>query len=185
MAGAIAGQALNHVYVHRSGRVIVVLMLCFLAMSMVQGTTRRLPRMMFWSAALSLSLLGAVLARTTDISMGGGDIGAILLIAIFLIFSFVICYRLTGNLPGPTDGSNARGCFWATALLAQTVASPCADRIIDTRRSVGAPGDRCDRARHHSDHRALFMYAHAALGTVLARFLSVGGWGPRSQDTSL
>jgi uncharacterized membrane-anchored protein len=72
-----------------------------------------------------------VLAEATDISMGVGDIGAILLIAILLIFSFVICCRLTGNLPGPTDGSNVRGFFWATAMLAQTAASACADWIVD------------------------------------------------------
>jgi uncharacterized membrane-anchored protein len=63
--------------------------------------------------------------------MGVGDIGTVLLIAILLIFSFVICYRLTGHLPSPTDGSNVRGFFWTTAMLAQTVASACADWIID------------------------------------------------------
>lgn len=138
MAGEIAGHALNHIYLHRSGRVIVALMLCFLAMSILQGTTRRFPRMIFWSAAFLLSLLGAVLAETTDISMGIGDSGAILLIAILLAFSFVISYRLTGNLPGPTDGSDVRGFFWATAMLAQTVASACADWIIDP----GGPSER-------------------------------------------
>ncbi len=86
MAGEIAGRALNQIYPHHSGRVIVALMLCFLAMSILQGATRRLPRMTFWSAAFLLSLLGAVLARAADISMGGGDIGAILLIAILVIF---------------------------------------------------------------------------------------------------
>jgi uncharacterized membrane-anchored protein len=70
--------------------------------------------------------------------MGVGDIGAILLIAILLIFSFVICCRLTGNLPGPMDSSNVRGFFWATAMLAQTVASACADWIIDP----GGPSER-------------------------------------------
>jgi uncharacterized membrane-anchored protein len=138
MAGEIGGHALNHIYLRRSGRVIVALMLCFLAMSILQGATRRLPRMIFWSAAFLLSLLGAVLAQATDISMGVGDIGAILLIAILLIFSFVICYRLTGNLPGPMDSSNVRGFFWATAMLAQTVASACADWIIDP----GGPSER-------------------------------------------
>lgn len=138
MAGEIAGRALSHIYLHRSGRVIVALLLCFLAMSILQGATRRLPRTMFWSATFLLSLLGAVLAKTADISMGGGDIGAILLIAILLIFSFVICYRLTGNLPGPTDRSNVRGFFWITALLAQTAASACADWIIDR----GGPSER-------------------------------------------
>lgn len=131
MAGEIAGHALNHIYFHRSGRLIVTLMLCFIAMSILQGATRRLPRMMFWSAAFLLSLLGAVLAATTDISMGIGDSGAILLIAILLGFSFVISYRLTGNLPGPTDGTDVRGFFWTTAMLGQTVASACADWIID------------------------------------------------------
>ncbi|WP_210189194.1 hypothetical protein [Bradyrhizobium erythrophlei] len=111
MAGEIAGDVLDHIYLHRSGRVIVALMLCFLAMAILQGTIRRLPRMLFWSAAFVLSLLGAVLAKTTDISMGVGDNGAIFLIAILLIFSFVICYRLTGHLPGPTDGSYVRGFF--------------------------------------------------------------------------
>ena len=138
MAGAIAGQALNHVYVHRSGRVIVVLMLCFLAMSMVQGTTRRLPRLMFWTAAFLLGLMGAVLAEATDVSMGIGDIGPVLFIAVLLIFSFVICYRLTGHLPGPTDGSNVRGFFWTTAMLGQTVAGACADWILDP----GGPPER-------------------------------------------
>lgn len=138
MAGEIAGHALNHIYLHRSGRVIVALMLCFLAMSMLQGATRRLPRMMFWSAAFLLSLLGAVLARTTDVSMGIGDSGAILLIAILLAFSFVISYRLTGNLPSPADGTDVRGFFWTTAMLAQTVASACADWIIDP----GGPSER-------------------------------------------
>lgn len=138
MAGEIAGQALNHIYLHRSGRVIVTLMLCFLAMSILQGATRRLPRLMFWSAAFLLSLLGAVLAEATDISMGIGDSGAILLIAILLVFSFVISYRLTGNLPGPTDGTDVRGFFWTTAMLAQTVASACADWIIDP----GGPSER-------------------------------------------
>lgn len=138
MAGTIAGDALNHIYLHRSGRVIAVLMLCFLAMSILQGAIWRLPRMMFWSTAFLLSLLGAVLAEATDVSMGVGDIGAILLIAILLIFSFVICYRLTGNLPAPTDGSNVRGFFWATAMLAQTIASACADWIIDP----GGPSER-------------------------------------------
>ena len=138
MAGEIAGLALNHIYLHRTGRVIVALMMSFLAMSILQGATRRLPRMIFWSAAFLLSLLGAVLAEATDTAMGVGDIGAILLVAILLIFSFVICYRLTGNLPGPTDGSNVRGFFWATAMLAQTVASACADWIIDP----GGPSER-------------------------------------------
>jgi uncharacterized membrane-anchored protein len=138
MAGEIAGHALNHVYLHRSGRVIVALLMCFVAMSILQGATRRLLRMIFWFAAFLLSLLGAVLAEATDISMGVGDIGAILLIAILLIFSFVICYRLTGHLPGPTDGSNVRGFFWATAMLAQTVASACADWILDP----GGPSER-------------------------------------------
>jgi uncharacterized membrane-anchored protein len=138
MAGEIAGHALNHIYLHRSGRVIVTLMLCFIAMSMLQGATRRLPRMMFWSAAFLLSLLGAVLAEATDISMGIGDSGAILLIAILLVFSFVISYRLTGNLPSPTDGTDVRGFFWTTAMLAQTVASACADWIIDP----GGPSGR-------------------------------------------
>jgi uncharacterized membrane-anchored protein len=138
MAGEIAGHALNHIYLHRSGRVIVALMMCFVAISILQGATRRLPRMIFWSAAFLLSLVGAVLAEVTDVSMGVGDIGAILLIAILLIFSFVICYRLTGNLPGPTDRSNVRGFFWATAMLAQTVASACADWIIDR----GGPSER-------------------------------------------
>ena len=138
MAGEIAGHALNHIYLHRSGRVIVALMTCFAAMSILQGATRRRPRMIFWSAAFLLSLLGAVLAEATDTAMGVGDIGAILLVAILLIFSFVICYRLTGNLPGPTDGSNVRGFFWATAMLAQTVASGCADWIIDP----GGPSER-------------------------------------------
>jgi uncharacterized membrane-anchored protein len=138
MAGEIAGHALNHIYFHRSGRVIVALLLCFLAMSILQGATRRLPRLIFWSTAFLLSLLAAVLAEATDISMGVGDIGAILPLAILLIFSFVICCRLTGNLPGPTDGSKVRGYFWATAMLAQTVASACADWIIDP----GGPSER-------------------------------------------
>lgn len=152
MAGEIAGHALNHIYLHRSGRVIVVLMLSFVAISILQGAGRRFPRMIFWSAAFLLSLLGGVLARTTDISMGGGDIGAILLIAILLIFSFVICYRLTGNLPGPTVGSSARGFFWATAMLAQTVASACADWILDT----GVP----------SEHMAIGLLALGIAATV-------------------
>lgn len=138
MAGEIAGHALNQIYLHRSGRVIVAVTLCFLATSILQGATRRLPRVMFWFAAFLLSLLGAVLAETTDISMGVGDGGAILLIAIPLIFSFVICYRLTGTLPGPADGSDVRGFFWATAMLAQTVASACADWIINP----GGPSER-------------------------------------------
>jgi uncharacterized membrane-anchored protein len=138
MAGEIAGRALNHIYLHRSGRVIIALMLCFLAMSILQGAIRWVPRMMFWSAAFLLSVMGAVLAEATDISMGVGDIGPILLIAILLIFSFVICYRLNGNLPGPTDGSNVRGFFWASAMLAQTVASACANWIIDP----GGPSER-------------------------------------------
>lgn len=131
MAGEIAGHALNHIYLHRSGRVIVALMLSFVATLILQGTTRRFPRMIFWSAAFLLSLLGAVLAETTDISMGVGDNGAILLVAILLVFSFVISYRLTGKLPGPANNSDVRGFFWATAMLAQTVASACADWIID------------------------------------------------------
>jgi uncharacterized membrane-anchored protein len=138
MAGEIAGHALNHIYVHRSGRVIVALMLSFLAMSILQGATRRLPRTIFWSAAFLLNLLAAVLAEATGISMGVGDLGAILLIAILFVFSFVICYRLTGNLPGPADGTDVRGFFWATAMLAQTVASACADWII----APGGPSER-------------------------------------------
>lgn len=130
-AGEIVGRALSQIFLHRSGRVIAALLLCFLAMSILQGTTRRLPRTIFWSAAFLLSLLGAVLAKTTNISMGGGDIGAIVLIAILLMFSFVICYRLAGNVPSPADCSNGRGFFWITALLAQTAASACADWIID------------------------------------------------------
>jgi uncharacterized membrane-anchored protein len=101
MAGEIAGHALNHISLHRSGRVIAALMVCFVVISILQGTTRRLPRMIFWSAAFLLSLSGAVQAEAIDVSMGVGDIGAILLIAILLIFSFVICYCLTGNLPDP------------------------------------------------------------------------------------
>ncbi|SDC20621.1 hypothetical protein SAMN05216337_1001510 [Bradyrhizobium brasilense] len=138
MAGEIAGHALNPIYLHRSGRVIVALMMCFLGMSILQGATRRLPWLIFWSFAFLLSLLAAVLAEATDISMGVGDIGAILLIAILLIFSFVICYRLTGDLPGPTNDSNVRGFFWAAALLAQTLASACADWISDP----GGPSER-------------------------------------------
>jgi uncharacterized membrane-anchored protein len=77
MAGEIAGHALNHIYLHRSGRVIVAMMLFFIAMSILQGAARRLPRMIFWSTAFLLGILGAVLAEATDISMGVGDIGAI------------------------------------------------------------------------------------------------------------
>ncbi|WP_426418715.1 hypothetical protein [Bradyrhizobium genosp. A] len=178
MAGEIAGHALNHIFLHRSGRVIVALMLCFLAMSVLQGTTRRLQRMMFWSAAVLLSVLGAVLAEATDISMGIGDSGAILLIAILLVFSFVISYRLTGNLPSPTDGTNVRGFFWTTAMLAQTVASACADWIIDP----GRPSERlalavialgiAATAGVHSCTRVprsiLFWPAFVLLGTVAA-----------------
>ncbi|QPF83797.1 hypothetical protein IC762_29560 [Bradyrhizobium genosp. L] len=138
MAGETAGHALNHIYLHRSGRVIVALMLSFLATLILQGTTGRLRRMIFWFAAFLLSLLGAVLAETTDVSMGVGDNGAILLVAILLVFSFVICYRLTGNLPGPADDTDVRGFFWATAMLAQTVASACADWIVDP----GGPSER-------------------------------------------
>jgi len=138
MAGEIVGRALSQIYLHRSGRVIAALLLCFLAMSILQGATRRLPRTIFWSAACLLSLLGAVLAKTTDISMGGGDIGAILLIAILLIFSFVICYRLTESVPCPTDRFDVRGFFWVTALLAQSTASACADWITDP----GGPSER-------------------------------------------
>ncbi|WP_035722329.1 hypothetical protein [Bradyrhizobium sp. ARR65] len=87
VAGEIAGHALNHIYLHRLGTVIVALVLCFLAISILQEATRWLPRMVFWSAAFLLSLLGAVLTEATDISMGVGDIGAILLIAVLLIFS--------------------------------------------------------------------------------------------------
>ena len=152
MAGEIAGLALNHIYLHRTGRVIVALMMSFLAISILQGATRRRPRMIFWSAAFLLSLLGAVLAEATDTAMGVGDIGAILLVAILLIFSFVICYRLTGNLPGPTDGSNVRGFFWATAMPAQTVASACADWIIDT----GVP----------SEHLAIAVIALGIAATI-------------------
>jgi hypothetical protein len=177
MAGEIAGHALNHIYLHRSGRVIVVLMMCFVAMSILQGATRRLLRMIFWSAAFLLSLLGAVLAEATDISMGVGDIGAILLIAILLIFSFVICYRLTGNLPG-SDGRLQ----CPRLLLGHGNACPNRRqrlRGLDHRswRSVGALGDRRDRARHRSDHRALFMHVHAALDIVLVRFHSIGHGG--------
>lgn len=178
MAGEIAGHALNHIYLHRSGRVIVALLLCFVAMSILQGATRRLAQMIFWSTAFLLSLLGAVLAEATDISMGVGDIGAILLIAILLIFSFVICYRLTGNLPGPTDGSNVRGFFWVTAMLAQTVASACADWIIDP----GGPSERVAIAvialgiaatvgaysRTRTPRSVLFWPAFVLSGTVAA-----------------
>lgn len=178
LAGEVAGRALGHVYLHRSGRVIVALMLCFVAMTMLQGATRRFPRTMFWSAAFLLSLLGAVLTKTTDISMGGGDIGAILLIAILLIFSFVICYRLTGNLPGPADGADVRGFFWATALLAQSVASACADWITDP----GGPSERLAIAvialaiaatlgvysRTRSPHPVLFWCAFVLSGTLAA-----------------
>jgi uncharacterized membrane-anchored protein len=156
VAGEIAGHALNHIYLHRSGRVIVALMVCFVAISILQRTTMRLPRMIFWSAAFLLSLLGAVLAEATDISMGVGDIGAILLIAILLIFSFVICYRLTGNLPGPADGSNVRCFFWATAMLAQTAASACADWIVDP----GGPSE-------HSTIAAIALGIAAAIGLYL------------------
>lgn len=176
MAGEIAGHALNHIFLHRSGRVIVALILCFIAMSMLQGATRRLPRMMFWSAAFLLSLLGAVLAQATDISMGIGDSGAILLIAILLAFSFVI--RLTGNLPSPADGTDVRGFFWTTAMLAQTVASACADWIIDP----GGPSERLALAvialgiaatvgLHsctHMPRSTVFWPAFVLLGTVAA-----------------
>lgn len=178
MAGEIAGHALNHIFLHRSGRVIVALMLCFIAMSTLDGATRRLRRMMFWSAAFLLSLLGAVLAKTTDISMGIGDGGAILLIAILLVFSFVISYRLTGNLPDPTDGTDVRGFFWTTAMLAQTVACACANWIIDP----GGPSARLALAvialgiaaivGVHSctrmPHSIVFWPAFVLLGTVAA-----------------
>jgi hypothetical protein len=37
MAGEIAGHALNHIYLHRSGRVIVARMTCFVACRYCRG----------------------------------------------------------------------------------------------------------------------------------------------------
>jgi hypothetical protein len=65
MAGEIGGHALNHIYLRRSGRVIVALMLCFLAMSILQGATRRLPRMIF--------LVRRILAESTGCGASTGN----------------------------------------------------------------------------------------------------------------
>ncbi|MGY4623312.1 hypothetical protein [Bradyrhizobium sp. USDA 4486] len=176
MAGEIAGHALNHIYLHRSGRVIVALMMCFLAMSVLQGATRRLPRMIFWSAAFLLNLLAAVLARTTDISMGGGDIGAILLVAILLIFSFVICYRLRGILPGPTQELDIRGFFWATALLTQALANTCADWIADP----GGPSSRAAVAAIGlgiASTIGLYLYTHVPRSVLFWLAFVLSGTG--------
>jgi hypothetical protein len=43
--------------------------------------------MIVWSAAFLLSLLDAALAEATDISMGVGYVGVILLIAILLVLT--------------------------------------------------------------------------------------------------
>jgi len=56
-------------------------MMCFLAMSILQGTTRRLPQVIFWSAAFLLSLLGSVLAAATDcaslVEAAGGRVAVV------------------------------------------------------------------------------------------------------------
>jgi uncharacterized membrane-anchored protein len=64
--------------------------------------------------------------------MGIGDIAAIVLIAIPLMFACVLCYRFTGNLPALAALPGADGYFWATAMLAQTIGSACADWIIES-----------------------------------------------------
>jgi uncharacterized membrane-anchored protein len=80
--GEIVGQMLNQMYLHRSGRVIVATLLCFIATLMLRRGTRALLQVTFWSAVFWMSILSAVLAEAIDTSMGVGDIGAILLIAI-------------------------------------------------------------------------------------------------------
>lgn len=130
VAGEMAGQALHHISPHRSGRVIVALMLSLVALLIWRGTARRFLHVTFWAAAFLLSVLGAVSAEAIDVSMGIGDIGAIAPIVIWLMFAGVICYRCTGDLPAPANGANIGGFFWVTAALAQAIGSACADWII-------------------------------------------------------
>lgn len=132
IAGEMAGQAINHLYIHRSGRVIVAVMLCVIAILVLQRVTGRQLRATFWSVAFLLGVLGAVLGEATDTAMGIGDIGAILLIAIPLMFASVLCYRFTGNLPALAALPGADGYFWTTAMFAQTISSACADWIIES-----------------------------------------------------
>jgi uncharacterized membrane-anchored protein len=138
--GEIVGQMLNQMYLHRSGRVIVATLLCFIATLMLRRGTRALLQVTFWSAVFWMSILSAVLAEAIDTSMGVGDIGAILLIAILLVFSFLISYRMTRTISAPADSPSNEAFFWATAALAQTFGSASADWIIDP----GGPG--CGRA---------------------------------------
>jgi uncharacterized membrane-anchored protein len=132
IAGEMAGQAINHLYIHRSGRVIVAVMLCVIAILVLQRVTGRQLRATFWSVAFLLGVLGAVLGEAIDTAMGIGDIAAIVLIAIPLMFACVLCYRFTGNLPALAALPGADGYFWATAMLAQTIGSACADWIIES-----------------------------------------------------
>lgn len=136
IAGGIAGNVLNQTYPHRSGRFIIALMLCFVATLALRAAAREFPRATFWSAMFWMSVLGAVLAQASDTAMGIGDIGASVPIAVLLMFTFVICYRMTGAFAAPTDHLDNEWFFWAIAAIAQTFGSALADWALDP----GGPG---------------------------------------------
>ena len=138
--GEIVGQMLNQMYLHRSGRVIVATLLCFIATLMLRRGTRALLQVTFWSRR--------VLDEYTECGAGGGnrhlDGGGRhrrnSADCHLLVFSFLISYRMTRTISAPADSPSNEAFFWATAALAQTFGSASADWIIDP----GGPG--CGRA---------------------------------------
>lgn len=136
----IAGELLYHNYLHRSGRVIVALTLCFLATLSLRAVAKESSRATFWSVMFSLSILSAVLARTIDTALGVGDIGAILHIAALFVLALVICHRMTGAVAALTDRPGHEPFFWAIAVAAQTLGSAVADWMLDRGASGDIPG---------------------------------------------
>ncbi|RXG86222.1 hypothetical protein [Bradyrhizobium vignae] len=134
--GGILGEALNRIYLHRSGRVIVALLLCFSGALVLRAATRQFRRATFWSAMFAAGVLSAVLARTIDEALGLGDAAASLQIVPLLVISFVICYRKTGAFGALTDRPVDELFFWPIAAIAQTLASALADWTVDP----GGPG---------------------------------------------
>ncbi len=156
--GGILGEALNRIYLHRSERVILALVLCFSGALVLRATTQQFRRATFWSAMFAASVLSAVLARTIDEALGIGDPAATLQIVPLLVLSFVICYRKTGAFAALTDRPVDELFFWPISAIAQTLGSALADWTVDP----GGPGYGC----------ALTVIALGLLTTIALAFFT-------------
>jgi uncharacterized membrane-anchored protein len=86
----------------------------------------------FWLAMVAVTIVSAMLAHTTDRSLGIGDFVASVQLAALLAVSLIVWFRTTGTIAICSIGSIRDSVLvWIVVMLAQTYASALADWAID------------------------------------------------------